>query len=199
MFPHRAPGTESLSKWVQTHPKQIEIMLESLKNLITPQMGFEGHPFSDVIVVRQQWNDKGFQALHKGKQRARTTESGVWKCSHNLFTGTVTAKICRDKEVGKVRRSFDVSFDNGEVAVLAIEMSKEEETWRRGTMGMTPHPTATNNIVDFMTLTKDFRGGAFFLACIGSLTFPKKLSGQISLYGIYLFHASCEAFELEKS
>ena len=111
-------------------------------------MGFEGHPFSDVIVVRQQWNDKGFQPLHKGKQRARTTESGVWKCSHNFFTGTVTAKICRDKEVGKVGRSFDVSFDIGEVAVLATEMSKEEETWRRGTMGMTPHPTATNNVVE---------------------------------------------------
>ena len=60
----------------------------------------------------------------------------------------VTAKICRDKEVRKVGRCFDVSFDIGEVAVLAIEMSKEEETWRRETMGMTPHPTATNNIVD---------------------------------------------------
>ena len=72
----------------------------------------------------------------------------MWKCSHNPFTGTVTAKICCDKEVGKVGRYFDVSFDIGEVAVLAIEMSEEEETWRRGTMGMTPHPTATNNIVD---------------------------------------------------
>ena len=72
----------------------------------------------------------------------------MWKCSHNPFTGTEIAKICRDKEVGKVRRCFDVSIDIGEVAVLSIEMSKEEETWRRGTMGMTPHPTATNNIVD---------------------------------------------------
>ena len=98
--------------------------------------------------MRQQWKDKGFQARHKGKQRPRTAESGVWKCSHNPFTGTINAKICRDKEVGKVRRCFDVSIDIGEVAVLAIEMSKEEETSRRGTMGMTPHPTATNNIVD---------------------------------------------------
>ena len=72
----------------------------------------------------------------------------MWRCSHNPFTGTVTAKTCRDKEVRKVSRCFDVSIDIGEVAVLAIEMSKEEETWRRGTMGMTPHPTATNNIVD---------------------------------------------------
>ena len=71
----------------------------------------------------------------------------MWKCSHNPFTGTITAKICRDKEVGKARRCFDVSIDISEVAVLAVEMSKEEETWRRGTMGMTPHPTATNNIV----------------------------------------------------
>ena len=75
----------------------------------------------------------------------------MWKCSHNPFTGTVTAKTCRDKEVRKVSRCFDVSIDIGEVAVLAIEMSKEEETWRRGTMGMTPHPTATNNIVDLQT------------------------------------------------
>ena len=29
--------------------------------------------------------------------------------------------------------------------------------------------------------------------------FPKKLSGQISLYGKYLFLASCEAVELAKS
>ena len=62
-----------------------------------------------------------------------------------------TAKICRDKEVGKVGRSFDVSIDISEVAVLAIEMSKEEVTWRRGTMGMTPHPTATNNTIDVWT------------------------------------------------
>ena len=47
--PHETPGTESLSKWVPTHPKQIEILLGFLKNLITPQMGFEGHPFSDVM------------------------------------------------------------------------------------------------------------------------------------------------------
>ena len=47
--PHETPETESLSRWVQTHPKQIEIMLGFLKNLITPQMGFEGHPFSDVM------------------------------------------------------------------------------------------------------------------------------------------------------
>ena len=70
------------------------------------------------------------------------------KCSHNPFTGTVTAKICRDKEVGKVGQCFDDSIDIGEVAVLAIEMSKEEETSRRRTIGMKPHPTATNNIVD---------------------------------------------------
>ena len=78
----------------------------------------------------------------------RTAESGVWKSSHKPFTGTITAKICRDKEVGKVRRCFDVSIDIGEVSVLSIEVSKEEETSRRGTMGMTPHPTATNNLVD---------------------------------------------------
>ena len=47
--PHETPGTESLSKWVPTHPEQIEIMLGFLKNQITPQMGFEGHPFSDVM------------------------------------------------------------------------------------------------------------------------------------------------------
>ena len=114
-------------------------------------MGFEGHPFSDVMdrkTTMERQRDKGFQALHKGKQRPRTAESGVWKCSHNPFMGTITAKICRDKEEGKVRRCFDVSIDIGEVAVLSIEMSKEEETSRRGTMGMTPHPTATNNIVD---------------------------------------------------
>ena len=47
--PHETPATESLSKWVPTHPKQIEIMLGFQKNQITPQMGFEGHPFSDVM------------------------------------------------------------------------------------------------------------------------------------------------------
>ena len=72
----------------------------------------------------------------------------MWKCSHNPFAGTVTAEISLDKEVGKVGRCFDASIDIGELAALAIEMSKEEETWRRGTMGMTPHPTATNNIID---------------------------------------------------
>ena len=81
----------------------------------------------------------------------------MWKCSHNPFTGTITAVICRDKEEGKVRRCFDVSIDIGEVAVLAIEMSKEEETSRRGTMGMTPHPTATNNIVDVLKRAESHR------------------------------------------
>ena len=47
--PHETPVTESLSKWVPSHPKQIEIMLGFLKNQITPQMEFEGHPFSDVM------------------------------------------------------------------------------------------------------------------------------------------------------
>ena len=81
----------------------------------------------------------------------------MWKCSHNPFTGTVTAKTCRDQEVRKVSRCFDVSIDIGEVAVLAIEMSKEEETWRRGTMGMTPHPIATNNIVDLVAEDAGFQ------------------------------------------
>ena len=58
--------------------------------------------------------------------------------------------------MGKVGRSFDVSIDIGEFAVLAVEMSKEEENWRRGTMGMMPHPTATNNIIDFSAQRKKF-------------------------------------------
>ena len=115
-------------------------------------MGFEGHLFSDVMNRKTTIEGQRISSSDKGKQRPRTAESGVWKCSHNPFTGTITAKICRDKEVGKVRRPFDVSIDISEVAVLAIEMSKEEETWRRGTMGMTPHPTATNNIVDIQAI-----------------------------------------------
>ena len=99
-------------------------------------MGFEGHPFSDVMSRKTTIERQRIQAQHKGKQKAHTAESGLWNCSHNPFTGRVTAKICRDKEVGKVGRCFDVSIDIGEVAVLAIEISKEEETWRRGTMGM---------------------------------------------------------------
>ena len=38
-----------LSKWVPSYPEQIEIMFGFLKNQITPQMGFEGHPFFDVM------------------------------------------------------------------------------------------------------------------------------------------------------
>ena len=72
----------------------------------------------------------------------------------------VTAKICHDKEVGK-GRCFDVSIDIGEVAVLAIEMSKEEEASRRGTMGMTPHPTATNNIVDLHGIIHNHKNPKF--------------------------------------
>ena len=56
--------------------------------------------------------------------------------------------MLRDKDVGKVGRCFGIRIEIGEVAVLAIEMSKDEETSMRGTMGMTPHPTATNNIVE---------------------------------------------------
>ena len=95
----------------------------------------------------------------------------MWKCSHNPFTGTKTAKKCHDKEVGKVGRSFDVSIDICEVAVLAIEMSKEEETWRRGTMGMTPHPTATNNMIDYL------------LNCPQFTTQRQDLLGQVSDVG----------------
>ena len=98
--------------------------------------------------ARGQWSDKGFRAQDKGKQKARIAESGVWKCSHKRFTAAVTGEICFDKYVGNVGQSFEVTFDIGEVAVVAIELSKEEECSRRRTMGMTPHPTATNNIID---------------------------------------------------
>ena len=60
----------------------------------------------------------------------------------------MTGEICFDKEIGNVGQSFEVRFDIGEVAVVAIELSKEEECSRRRTMGRTPHPTATNNITD---------------------------------------------------
>ena len=35
-------------------------------------MGFEGHPFSDVMSRKTTMDDKGFQAQHKGKQRERS-------------------------------------------------------------------------------------------------------------------------------
>ena len=65
--PHDTPGTESLSKWVPSHPKQMEIMLGFLKNQISPQIGFEGHPFSDVMSRKTTMERQGFQAQHKEK------------------------------------------------------------------------------------------------------------------------------------
>ena len=60
----------------------------------------------------------------------------------------VTGEICCDKEVGNFVQSFDGRFDIGEVVVLAIELSKEDETSRRRTVETMPHPTATNGNLD---------------------------------------------------
>ena len=60
----------------------------------------------------------------------------------------VTGELCCDKEVGKFVQSFDGTFYIGEVVVLAIELSKEDETSRRRTMETMPHPTATNGNLD---------------------------------------------------
>ena len=71
--PHETPGTESLSKWVPTHTEQIEIMLGFLINEITPQMGFEGHPFSDVMsrktTMERQRISSSAQRETKGSHR----------------------------------------------------------------------------------------------------------------------------------
>ena len=56
---------------------------------------------------------------------------------------------CCDKEVRNVGQPFDVTFDIDEVVVLAIELSKEEETsWRRS-VGMTLHSTARNSNIEY--------------------------------------------------
>ena len=60
----------------------------------------------------------------------------------------VTGEICCDKEVGNFVQSFDGRFDKSEVVVLAIKLSKEDETSRRRTMETMPHPTATNGNLD---------------------------------------------------
>ena len=44
--------------------------------------------------------------------------------------------------------NVEVRFDIVEIAVVAIERSKEEEISRRRTMGIGPHLTATNSIRD---------------------------------------------------
>ena len=50
----------------------------------------------------------------------------------------VTGELCCDKEVGKFVQSFDGTFHIGEAVVLAIKLSKEDETWRRRTMETMP-------------------------------------------------------------
>ena len=60
----------------------------------------------------------------------------------------VAGEICCDKEVGNFAQSFDGRFDIGEVVVLAIKLSKEDETSRRRTMETMPHPTVTNCNLD---------------------------------------------------
>ena len=62
----------------------------------------------------------------------------------------VTGEICFDKEVGNVGQSFEVRFDIGDVAVVAVKLPKEEECSMRRTMGTTSHPTATNDIIDIV-------------------------------------------------
>ena len=47
-----------------------------------------------------------------------------------------------------MRNLFDGKFDISEVVVLAIELSKEDETSRRRTMEPMPHPTTTNGNLD---------------------------------------------------
>ena len=60
----------------------------------------------------------------------------------------IARERCCCREARNVGQSFDVGFDIDEVAVLAIELSREEETsWRR-TVGMALHPTARNSNID---------------------------------------------------
>ena len=143
--PYETPGAEILSKWVPTHPNHFAIMLRFLKNPKTPQKGFEGHPLFDVMSCKRTMERQRISS--SGQKETEGSYSWKWgsKCSHHPFTAEVTGEICFDKEVGNVWQSFEVRFDIGEVTVFAIELSKDEECSRRRTMGMTPHPTATNN------------------------------------------------------